>query len=165
MRFSTTLTDIGLDADTIEDRPSLERPEPMTPRQLQAQYFKGLHDSGVSLRQISMMTGVPHVTVLRAIREARALAEDIKNRDPYSVPLLGTPGYAPVEPGADRARCQHEGAIQRGSSWICTECNQYGRDGLPALRLDPSDPLLKQRRKRYDKRAKLTRKQKRAISA
>lgn len=164
MRFSTTLTDIGIEADHLEDRQSLERPDPMTPKEIAAQYWSELQDRGVSLRQISSMVGVPYATVFRAIREARALAEAKKNQDPHAVPLLGGTQYAPVSPGENRALCRHQGAIPKGSQWYCPECQQYGRQYHPALKLDPNDPLLKTGRKKYTKEKKLPRKQRRSVA-
>ena len=165
MSYLATFSDYEIDSEAIVDRPSIDRPDPMTPKQIKAQYWMELQDRGISSRQLAAMDGVSHMTVQRAIREARALIHERDNRDPHAVPLLGGTQYAPEEPGANRAPCRHEGAIPKGSQWYCPECQQYGREYHPALKLDPNDPLLKTGRKKYQKAAKKAcRKQRRSVA-
>jgi hypothetical protein len=154
MLISRNLTDLRIDSDSLVARDQIDRPQPMSAKQISQQYWRELHDRGASIRQISTMVGVPYVTVFRGIRTAREDQARILDPPPVT-PILDSAGYRPNQP------CGHRGSIRTGSRFFCPECNDLGTRNHPGLKIAPDDPLLKQPKKRASKAAKRTRKERR----
>lgn len=136
-----TLTDLDLDPDNLRDRDSIDRPDPMTPEEIAHQYWLELHDRGLSIRQIAGMTEKSHMTVFRGIKLARIEKARRLNEPPPVVPILDSAGYKKDQP------CGHRGMIRRGARFYCPECHDLGTREHSGLKLNPNDPLLKQRKK------------------